>query len=262
MRKIDNLLRFYDNPRENGIFYAMYKSSYFTNLLNNMGIEMEEQAHAIDMDYLYNNSGLKTVSCLLENLLHGLVIDDYGDCVYTRRHGKVSWDYIVTAIDQDIINFVLKTKYLHKWEKLLENATADFDALNPFHIDYSEKQNASLSSEDNTRNDNTNTSHAIDEFTSNGENLISGFNSSTPVNSDERNTQEINDRNATNVETQERSNTYTRTNEVDRTYVRQGNIGNHSQSDLLVKQREYLQFIVLKQIYLDLDEVLTRSKYY
>jgi hypothetical protein len=262
MRKVDNLLCFYDNPRENGIFYAMFKSNYFKQLLNNMGITTDEQAHAIDMDYMYNHSGLKSLSVLLEEFIKGYIIGDDGEYVYVRKHGRVSWDYVVTRVDEDIIDFVLKTRYLYKWEKLFENATADFDALNPFHIDYSEKQEADLVSKDTSANTFSDTSHNAAELTSNGESLISGFNSSTPVNSDEQNrTQNSNDT-TTNEGTQNRTNDYTRQNTVDRTYVRQGNIGNHSQSDLLVKQREYLQFVLLKQIYLDLDEVLTRSKYY
>lgn len=262
MRKIDNLFSFYSNPRENGIFYSMFNSDHFKSLLNSMGILTENDAHAIDMDYLYNNSGMKTVSCLIENFIRGLVIDDDGEYVYTHRRKKVSWDYVVTTIDQDIVNFILKTRYLHKWEQLYSNATADFDALNPFHIDYSEKQTADLTSKDTSKNDLSSTAHNIDETTSNGESLISGFNSSTPVNSDEQKRTDTSEGNTTNTTTQNRSNDYTRKNEVDRTYLRQGNIGNQSQSELLVKQREYLQFILLKQIYLDLDEVLTRSKYY
>lgn len=261
MRKIDNLLSFYDNPRENGIFFSMYKSTYFQSLLQNMGITTEEQAHAIDMDYMYNNSGLKTVSCLLENFIKGLVIDDNEEFVLTLKYGKVSWDYIVTTVDQDIINFVLKTRYLHKWEQLYENATAEFNALNPFHIDYSEQQTADLTSKDTSKNTIASESETEDELTADDEGLISGFNSATPVNSDEQKRSSTSKGNTTNSSEQNRTNDYTRENKVDRTYVRQGNIGNQTQSELLVKQREYLQFVLLKQIYIDLDEVLTRSKY-
>lgn len=265
MKKIKKLLDFYTNPRKNGIFYAMSFDTELNSLLRSLGIEVEQDYHSMDFDYLYNSSGLKTVSVMLEKFIYGYVIDSDDEFVVIRNNRKVTWDYIITEVDRDIINFVIKTKYLKKWTELVKTLNQDYDILSPYNMDISDTTKDTMNSSGSDSRTSNGDSKSTTEQTNEGENheQTYGFNSTNPVPSNDSNnnsTTNISNTDETNT-TSRGTNKYERNNDIVRTISRKGNIGNKSAQELIEEQREMLKYQIFDTIYSDLDDILTRSKY-
>lgn len=225
----------------------------------------DDDFHKMDFEYLYNKSGLKTASVLVEQFLKGYIIDDDENFVILNDGKKVTWDYVMTQVDEDIINFIIVQKFYNKWKSLIETVKAQFDMLSPYSMLYERETNDKLSSKNhNTRQNNT--SNDVTD-NSNREGSVNdsayGFNSSSAVPTDD--SKDKSSLNRTINDTTEFSGKddteYDRNNELKTTIIRKGNIGNKSSQQLIEEQRNMLQWQLYDVIFDDLDSVLTRSKY-
>ena len=279
--KIKKLLDFYKMPRKNGIFFAMSQLPEFSALFSKLNMQNENDFHSMDFDYMFNHSGLKTVSIMLEQLMYGYIVDENGEYVYTPEGKKVTWDYFVTQIDQDLINMIIRIKFLDKWNNLADTLSYDYDPLNPFSMSVEENMSGNLTSKSTNQNNRTNkytgngsseNDGTVDtEGNSSSEDKIYGFNSTTGVNSDsssdERTTKTTNKNTSSTEYTDDESSQYnsnedySRDNTSERNTTRKGNIGNLSAQQLIEQQRDMLKYQIFDIIYQDLDSVLTRSKY-
>lgn len=275
--KPKKLLDFYKTPYKNGIFFSLSQNALFSPVFAKLGLNIPDDIHSMDVDYLYNHSGLKTLSCMLEHMLDGFVIDDTGIFVNDGSHKRVTWDYVIQDIDTQIINTIIRVKYLKKWEDLAETLFLEFDALNPYSMTVNESGHENLSSESKddvtTTNDITDNSSdgttSENNNTSSEKNYRSAFNSSTPSpfdNSDDTSKDEYTEtvtreRTTKNDGTRNSKNDYSRNTTNYRDITRKGNIGNHTSQELINQQREMLRYQIFDTIYSDLDSVLTRSKY-
>lgn len=271
------LLDVYPKPLIQGIFTAMYGVDKFKELFANVDLTTEDDFHAMDMDYLLNHSGLKTVSVLLEYIISGYVIDDDSEYATLVDGRRVTWDYVMQVVDQDIIDTIIDKKFYTKWSKLIETINYDYDPLSPFEMNVEETSTDNLSStgtdknsRDITTSDKGNNSSSIENVDVGNDNMFKyGFNSTSSVPSDSKSTS--NTFNSSNSNEYSNSQTasnafnsnqeYTRDSTGSRTTTRTGNIGNITKQALINEQRELLKYQLFDTIYQDLDSVLTRSKY-
>lgn len=272
--KRQRLIDFYDKPRTNGIFHDMSLAdndrmfNFFVNLFPNDGEIDVSQVHAADMDYLLNHSGFKTISTLLEYIANGYVIDDMGDyatIIKCNKLVKVSWDYVIQQVDKDLINDVIITKYLSKWEKLYDTTTLQFDALSPYSMTVSDivKFNGNYSNDDNVTIKSNNKDDGKITAKGNSNSSTYGFNSynAVPTDSNESSNDNTTHNDSTFSGTNIKKSTSGKNTSTNRDITRKGNIGNKSAMQLIEEQRSQLRYIILTEIYNDLDEILTRSKY-
>lgn len=281
MRKNKVLLSFYKYPRKNGIFYSMSKVPEFKNLFNRLDIIDDNDFHSMDFDYIYNHSGIKSISVMLQQIISGYVVDDDGDFALSIEGKRVTWDYVMQQVDQDIINNIIKFKYLKKWSGLVDSLNYSYDPLSPFSMSISEDIDNKLSSKSensNTRNidssgsgNNSNKSDSTENGKVKNSDAVYGFNSTNPVDTDassETNDVTIKNSNSgsnsysDNEKSSYKSNdSYSRDSNIKRSTKRSGNIGNLSSQQLIEQQRKLLMYQIFDTIYDDLDEILTRSKY-
>lgn len=263
--RLHRLLDLYKKPRTNGIFFSMSKNTTLNSIFSKLGYSQDSDYHSMDFEYLYNHSGLKTASVMVEQLLDGYIIDNSDDYVVLSNGEKVSWDYIMTKVDEDIINFIIVQRFSDKWDKLVETIKIQFDTLSPYSMSYERETNDKLSSKNyNTRYNNT--SNDISDK-SDREGSINdsayGFNSISSVPTDDSKDKSSVERVVTdNTEFSGKDDTeYDRNNELKTTIKRKGNIGNKSSQQLIEEQRKMLEWQLYDVIFNDLDSVLTRSKY-
>lgn len=259
------LIDLYKRPRIGGIFFSMSKNTQLNSLFSQLGYDNDNSYHSMDFEYIYNHSGLKTVSVAVEQLLKGYIVDDNDDYVILANGKKVTWNYIMNTVDEDIINFIIIQKFLNKWTELIETVKSRFDILSPYSMKYERHTNDKLSSNDtNSANKNTrNNNGGSSEYEGNTNYDSYGFNSTTAVPTD-TNTLSNNNSYTNNSEetvTDTRNGEYNRNNELTTTINRSGNIGNKSYQQLIEEQRKMLEWQLYDVIFNDLDSVLTRSKY-
>lgn len=265
-KRTSNLLSFYGNPFQQGIFFSMYQSNLFSDIFTPLNCSTEEDFHQMDMDYIYNRSGFKTLSIMLKALYDGYVVDDSGDLVELFNGQRVTYDRVVTELDKQIINGVIFKKFHDKWKKLTDTLSVQYDILKPFDIEMTEdRNNDNLTSGGGvTRTYNTTDSSTLGTETQTTETDSKfAFNSETDIPTDKSNILAQN----SGTDTMSKSGTvgddtdYHRLIEKERHYTRKGNIGNHTNQQLINEEREMLKFQIFDTIYDDLDSVLTLSKY-
>lgn len=264
-RRTKRLFDLYKTPRSNGIFYSMMADADLNALFTSLGLTKDDDYHAMDFDYMYNHSGLKTVSSLIEELLDAIVVDDDGERVFINPYKQVTWDYVINTVDADLIRFVIKSRFLDKWNGLAETIKLKFDPLSPFRMETDETRNEDLTSKDNSSNEYSDSSKNDTNASTTGSDTGSrwGFNSAENVPT-EKSASEGSSSGTTEAQSSgnsARSSTYERGTDTVRHNVRQGNIGNRSSQELIEEQRKMLLFQIFDIIYVDLDSVLTRSKY-
>lgn len=264
MKRAYRLLDLYKKPRIEGIFYSMSKNEKLKSIFELLGYE-ENDYHKMDFEYMYNHSGLKTASVLVEELLRGYIIDDDENFVTLSNGKRVTWEYVMTQVDEDIINFVIEQKFYLKWKGLIETVKADFDALSPYNMTYDKVTNDELHStnENKGSKDTSGSSSDNSEGSTKTDDSTYGFNSTSAVPTDESadTTKVKRDISDTTHSENEDSTTYERKNMLNTTIIRKGNIGNKSSQQLIEEQRNMLQWQLYNVIFDDLDSVLTRSKY-
>lgn len=256
------LIDLYNNPRKSGIFYHMFTDGRFSEIFNIINIVGDTIPHSIDYEYIYKRSGLKSTSLLLEELYKGVVIDSNLDIVTMLKDGstKVTWDYVVQEVDKTLINDILYVQYYNKWFRLAKTTTMQYDALSPYnmiinddltstiHSDNSKTNHQESGSTDTTNERNTDTTSKVD---------YAGI---------EQNTDKLDTTNTntlTNTSSSDSTDTtnYNRTGTDNRDVTRKGNIGNITSQDLINKEREVTRYIILNEIFSDLDAILTSKKY-
>lgn len=262
--KIKKLLDFYKNPLKVGPFYDMFSYDNMRDALIAIGINTEDEAHKMDFMYLYNHSGMKTLSNMLKIMLTGYIIDDDENIVYSNGM-RITWEGMVSEIDTQIIQYILHTKFHDKWKLLSDTLNMDYDVLKPYQMQNEENSTDNLTSKGvdtgsgTTKNTGTNSA----DTTSDGKDNIYGFNSSDAVPADTNsNTVNTSGNSSDNGEyTRENTNDYSRDSTNHKNSTRSGNIGNKTAPELIEEQRELLQFQIFDIIFQDLDTVLTRSMY-
>lgn len=263
MKVPKRLIDFYDKPRENGIFYALSQNENFKNIFDKLVVNY----HSMDMDYIINHSGLKTVSNLLEYFIRGLIIDDDSNYVTLKDGKKVTWDYVVTTVDQQIINDILFAKFYNKWNNLADTIIQEIDALNPYHMDIKDITNEAgtfKSNDEKNTGGNSSTDSSTDSSSQNDNNTF-GFNTTNdngvPADKSNETSNSNNHISSGYGEKITNENNSSRNNDTTRTISRNGNIGNKSAMQLIEEKREMLSYEFFNTVYNDLDSVLTRSKY-
>ena len=259
------LIDFYKNPRQNGIFYSMFMDGSFSALFNKLGINSTDDAHMVDFEYLFNHSGLKSLSAMLERIIMGYIMDSDEDNVQDSKGFKVTWDYIIQQVDQDIITYSIKIKYLDKWNNLADTLSMDYDALSPYQMQIEDDTGDTLEStnEDSTSTNEESTENNSQSMQGSDDASRYGFNSedAVPTDADKTSSTQESENNYSNVVKRDSNVKYNRLNNISRKIIRKGNIGNHSAMELIEQQREMLRYQIFDTIYRDLDDVLTRSKY-
>lgn len=254
------LLDFYSNPFKYGIFYALSKNPKFSELFKKLGLTEDDDIHSIDFDYYYNRSGLKTLSLAVQLIINGYIIEDEGLYVVIKnndRTQRVTWDYVLQQVDQDIINSIIATKFLRRWEEAADTLYYDYDALNPYSMKVDTTYSDKLDSEGSDSADRN--SSATDASSLSSSDGVYGFNSTESSPSDT--TSQKGENTSSDESHTSSSNKYERTTAGERNVVRKGNIGNKSSQQLIAEQRELLRYQIFDMIYDDLDSILTLPKY-
>lgn len=263
--KLHRLIDLYKQPRNSGIFFSMSKNQQLNSIFSELGYSNDNDYHSMDFEYIYNHSGLKTVSVMIEQLLSGYIVDDNEDYVILSDGKRVSWDYIMNKVDEDIINFIIVQRFADKWTKLIATVKSEFDILSPYNMSYERDTNDKLSSKNNATNSKTINNTVEDKSINEGssDDSIYGFNSSSPVPSDSNVDKQTIDRDIKEdtISNGTDENIYSRDNTLKTTIIRKGNIGNKSNQQLIEEQRKMLEWQLYNVIFNDLDSVLTRSKY-
>lgn len=275
MRK--KLLDLYRNPRTNGIFFDMSQDESLKALFAPLGMSTDNDFHNMDFDYLYNRSGLKAMSVMIQVIADGYIMDDTGDWVRDRYGHLISYEHMLSLIDEQVINSVIKTKFMKKWASLIETFSVEFDILNPYRMDTQtdeeqsdETQNSGGHTLSRTGTNKVEESSSGNETATNSENDSTyGFNSVDAVPTDKSSGTDNSDYSDEHNETHTRDtqDTFTDTHKINKTANRnitrsmKGNIGNHTNQELINAQREMLRYQIFDTIFDDLDTILTCPYY-
>lgn len=261
-RPIHKLRDLYPNP-SNAIFTTLVNNNVFNKIFNRISLN-SQNASAVDMDYLLNRSGDKTVSSFVEYLLDSYVF--YNDGYVKVPDGRrVVFSEFIKDFNDRLIADLLSIKFYNKWDRLSGLLVLDYDILRPYIMDVSDDivENVNNSGTDtltDTSEENSNNTIFIKE---NKNHKIYGFNSDSgnDADSDENLTDRIDNIDSTKSDNSSHNFENTGNSNSERTILRKGNIGNKSFSELIVQEREQLQYQFLDVVYNDLDSVLTRSKW-
>lgn len=266
-KRTANLLAFYGNPFKSGVFHSIFDSGLFVDVFTPLEVVTEEDFQQMDCDYLLNASGLKSMSVLLKALYDGYVVDDSGELVEIYNGEKVTWDRVISALDKQLINGIIYKKFYNKWKNLVATLNVEFDMLSPFNVELKEKNSDDLTSGGGvTRTYNkTDTNQLGTKVTDTTKSYKNAFNDNsaqgTPTDTVEDTVNNSGTDTYKETGTVGDDTTYHREIIRGREYTRKGNIGNHTNQELINAQREMLKYQIFDTIYSDLDSVLTRSKY-
>lgn len=261
-RNIYKLKDLYPNP-SNAIFTALVNNNVFNSVFNKISLNPQNSS-AVDMDYILNRSGEKTVSGLVEYLLSDYVFYDDG-YVKTPNGKRVVFSEFQNDFNNRLISDLLSIKFYIKWDKLSDSLLLEYDILNPYNMDISDDVTETVTNSGNDSLSETEevTNNDTIDISENKNHKIYGFNSAAGNNADSdentTNRTENNTNNSTNDSNHEFSNSGN--SDSKRTILRKGNIGNKTFSELIIQEREQLQFQFLDVVYNDLDSVLVRSKW-
>lgn len=295
------LIDIYRDPMERGIFFDMFNDEeVYEQLFKPLGMDSDD-AHAMDMDYYFNVSGTKLISGLLEHFCNNYVLDDDGEYVINDKGKRTLWDYFVIDTDKNIINRVIKQKFLLKWTKYLKTVLAEYDMLSPFTMEITDDATSSSNKNATKKQTDTNTRERTDNATNNTDttvtnNLqttstestsndeeegIAAFNSTDYSNSTKKSKSGSAEESVTNTGTvgtdSEQTSSGTTNENVSgttdvtdtssenatekRSIIRKGNIGNLTFADIISGERTMLAYQLFDTIYADLDNILTRGMY-
>ena len=160
--------------------------------------------------------------------LMDMLIDEYSTEYSVGEYSSINNEGI------KILKNVITDRFKDKWTKLIELMNMEYDPLSPFNIKLTETHTDLLNVTQDSRE-----SKSVDK--------TQGFNSVDGVETDS------NENSSTSK--------YSRENPRTRDYTRTGNIGNQSRQELVLKQREVLQYQFIQVIFQDLASVLCRRMF-
>lgn len=264
MRKPKKILDLYPRPFVNGIFYFMSKSNKFTELFSQLGMTTDEEIHSMDVDYILNHSGLKTLSILMDNIISQYVFTE--NYVLDPEGNRLTFKQAIESINTQVINIIIYNRFYTKWLNLVKTIKYDYDPLSPYKMDVEESGNDTSVKSTEDSNSYTNSSTDKGTTTSNEKKNESrnAFDSDSAVPTNSSETDTTNGIDTTNIQNGNNSRNTTEDTKrlTGRTISRVGNIGNHTMQELVDEQRQLLQYQIFDTIFEDLDSVLTRSRYY
>ncbi len=152
-------------PEEQGIL-SLLNMSRLSDFFTEIGLA-ESYIHDMDMDHIFNRSGTKFISRLVENLI-------------MRNDVNESGYYPITFEMLQRIANIIALRFGAKWQKLYKTVTADFDAIAPFVIEIDERIENNLSSYRSNEGSNENNENEQRDITK------SGTKSTTQKTTDER----------------------------------------------------------------------------
>lgn len=223
---IERIKDLFPDPEERGIFYLLsqFEGSKIAAVLAQTGID---DMHSIDMEYIYNSSGMKKVSMLVTQVVEKSV-------------GIVTGTYPVTDEVVTRIMTILNSRFADKWEKLWATITVDFDPLTPYNMEIS----------DTVKDKSNNTTIRSSKTAGSDKSNVYGFNGST--------TPDGNPADSSSYESKgEGSDTLNKSGEKTRTLTRKGNIGNTTLQELIDEQRRMLQWQFFNIAFADVDSVIS-----
>lgn len=218
--------------------------SNMDNLYNLLKVITEDRINELFYEY-YSKSSQKTLSNLVNLMLltYGLrKIDDY---------------YTLSKIGIVNILNTIYYRYYRKWNKLYNTTLLEYDALRPYDmkVDSIIQNNMHTKSKDSSKNN-----YNGNSFQNNKSDSYNyGYDSPNEVPTGKTKGDIIENDNYSN--NKDSVSEYDRVNPIITDISRKGNIGNITQQELLIKEREVLQYQIITTIFNDLDRVLTRSKY-
>ena len=237
------LIDVFSDPLTNGIF------KYIQDISPSVPWAQDMDAATLDLEYIGNISGQKTISPLIKNVL----LKDSTTGVLTD-----------TQILQ-LATTVYKMFYL-EWEK----------EYNTFSLEYNPISNYDMTETETTENDRTNTtantgtrtvagSGSVNGTTSSQtDNNVYGFNSSVAVGDTENNISASNTTTSTDSHTTTDNLTETETGDetIERTLTRSGNIGVTTSQQMIESERElWLWNFFYNVVFPNVDRVLTLETY-
>lgn len=292
-----NLSEIYKEPYTNGIIYSLYQyankyndsnlKQFFNNVKPEENDTIDDFLHSLDINYIYNKSGLKNVSVMLNVITSGLVVEDLGELVRYKNGTLVKWDFVISELQNNIIHRIISPMYGKKWLELSKTMLAEYDMLKPYDMTINDDSRRILDSSSSNNANNSGSENEISKFknttnekfnnTDSSNANTYGFNSENEVPTDTVTNTHKSDPNGniTVVESQADGNsnnntysdethssgTYGSEEQNERDISRKGNIGNKSAMQLIKEQRDLLMFNLWEVIYNDLDSVLCRSTY-
>lgn len=235
------LIEIYPTPIDNGIYYILSQNSTFSEIFAKLGITMAEQFHALDLEYIYNRSGMKLVT-------------DFMQMIYSKA-----------IPNTNSLIAVIQMKFAKKWNELVSTLDYDYNPLEPYQMTVEDNLSEQIDRSRQTSGEHSQNINSTDnnETTRNDNDSTYGFNSDSSVPTD--------DTNSNGTYSGESATEQSGTNSSDesgkeerssgRTINRSGNIGNHTIPELIDEQRALLQYQILEVFSSDLDSVICRSRY-
>ena len=275
------------DPVNDGIILSIYNDE--TSLGEFIkSIISENEAKALDIEYVYNHSGLKLISTLLilgQELYNGFTDE--------LKHK---------------VNSIIKVRFCEKWKKLYNTLIMKYDIISPYDMKIEEKgtnditisknaqdvldrKDTNSKSENSTNNINDKTTSSIDTTTnevedgsinSDDEHKVSGYNNDEYVKDthdittdtsknttngtsntkrDDTRTKTDTYENNTRKDTIDKTESETRENPTTRSITRIGNIGNITRQQLINEEREMLKWQFFNVVFDDIDTVVTRGMF-
>lgn len=245
----------YFQPYSTGIFKDMY-NSFFKDFFDAIGFDIDT-LNALDIEYIFSHSGEKPISVLLMNLLNKYVIIQEHEYVEFDKK-RITWNGMLHDLDKEIIQRILKVRYLTKWKRLWDTVVAKYDFLSPYNMELNDK--GKVEDSGNTTNKEDSTRHNDNSYNGSSQNSRWGYNSTDAVKDNK--TDDNNSSNSDTFENKDINSTHSKTIIRDGTITRKGNIGNITLQQLTKEERDILQYQFIDVIYQDLDNVLTRNVYF
>lgn len=223
------------NPEEFGIFEFMRRENtemgvFLNSICGENGLYIPDFVN-IDVEYIYNHSGEKSLSGLVKTFLQ-------------KWNKNVDTQYPLTVKNFESISAVIRARFLRKWKQLWDTLVLEYDVLNPFDVKFSDKT---------VRDHMTSTDKRNYSDSEDGKGFTYGYNDTTPDGSPVDRSQ--------GSSQGESGSEYTRDSEYERETHRQGNIGNITRQQLIRQQRELLQYQFFDTVFADVDKVLTINIY-
>lgn len=249
MKKITRVKDIYPKPFLKNIIIDLYnedKTLFPENL-------EENECKAMGIEYCYNHAYSLPLSPMIVAMLNDYIIDDNSQYVYANGI-RITWDDFISSADFKNIYLVIKLRYKEKWSKMSKALNEQYETLNPYHTDVTDKidyDTMDSNTTNSTSNHKSTTDSGVMPF-----NIMPTEKNGIIVDPEPIPT----DRDNTNLSYTDKSE-YGRTGNSQRTLKRSGNIGNFSNQKLLDEEWNFRKRQLWDEIFNDIDEVLVCNLY-